>query len=358
MSDRPIPDPWAWAGQLARGVDGLDQVERVRRGLWVHATAPRPAVGLTPHEVVHTHDKLAVRFYAPRGGTRAGLPVVVVPSLINQAYICDLEPGRSLVEGLSGRGHPVYLVDWGVPDASDADEDVGYVLQTLLHHSILRIARHAGAPGVHLFGYCMGGTLAAMYAALAPGKVRSLVTLAAPVVFSEAGRFRDLVEGLDVDSAFPEGTVVPVEAMRPAFSLLDPMGNWNKFLGIEAAAQDEEKLRRAMVRERWLEDNVPMSSAFAREFVREGYQRDGLAHGTWAIRGRTVDLRAITAPALVVACEKDFVAPMAAVAPLADWLPNGRLQTMPAGHIGVVVGAEGPRRFYPLLDAFFREVSP
>lgn len=356
MDDRRIPDPWAWAGSLVRGVDGLDQIERVRRGLWVHATAPRPAAGLTPHEVVHAHDKLAVRFYAARA-PGPGVPVVVVPSLINKAYICDLEPGRSLVEGLAERGHDVYLVDWGTPDASDADEDVGYVLLTLLHHSILRIARHARADGVHLFGYCMGGTLAAMYAALEPGKVRSLTTLAAPVVFDQAGRFRDLVVGLDVDAAFPEGALVPVEVMKPAFQLLDPMGNWTKFLGIEAAAHDDEKLRRAMVRERWLEENVPMASAFAREFVREAYQRDALRAGTWSIRGRRVDLTSIRAPALVVACEKDFVAPREAVAPLAEWLPNGRLEVMPAGHIGVVVGAEGPRTFYPLLDRFFRSAT-
>lgn len=357
MDDRRVPDPYQWAGQLLRGIDGLDQLERIRRGAWVHATSPRPAVGLTPHEVIHTHDKLAIRWYAARS-PGPGVPVVVVPSLINKAYICDLEPGRSLVEGLAERGHDVYLVDWGAPDASDADEDVGYVLLTLLHHSILRIARHAKADGVHLFGYCMGGTLAAMYAALEPARVTSLVTLAAPVVFSAAGRFRDLVVDLDVDRAFPEGTVVPVEVMKPAFQLLDPMGNWTKFLGIEAAAQDDEKLRRAMVRERWLEENVPMASAFAREFVREAYQRDALRHGTWAIRGRTVDLRSVAAPALVVACDKDFVAPREAVEPLASWLPHGRLEVMPAGHIGVVVGAEGPRRFYPLLDRFFREVSP
>ncbi len=357
MDDRKIPDPLAWAGALVQGIDGLDQVERVRRGLWVHATAPRPAVGLTPHEVVHTHDKLAIRYYAARTAG-PGVPVVIVPSLINRAYICDLEPGRSLVEGLAERGHPVYLVDWGVPDATDADEDVGYVLMTLLHHSIQRICRHAGSSGVHLFGYCMGGTLAAMYAALAPERIRSLVTLAAPVVFDQAGRFRDLVVGLDVDAAFPEGTLVPVEVMKPAFQLLDPMGNWTKFLGLEAAANDDERLRRAMVRERWLEENVPMPSAFAREFVREAYQRDALRHGTWTVRGRVVDLRSVPAPALVVACEKDFVAPREAVAPLAEWLPNGRLEVMPAGHIGVVVGAEGPRRFYPLLDRWFREVAP
>lgn len=358
-SRTPPPVDWigeTW-GRVARELEGLDAVERVRRGAWVHATSPRPEVGLTPHAVVHTHDKLALRHY-PRRAPGPKEPVVVVPSLINRAYVCDLEPGRSLVEGLAERGHDVYLVDWGTPGEEDADEDVGYVLLTLLHHSILRAARHSGAERVHLFGYCMGGTLAAMYAALRPAAVASLSTLAAPVAFAHAGRFRDLVIGLDVDEAFPAGTVVPVEVMKPAFQLLDPMGNWTKFLGIEAASKDEASLRRAMVRERWLEDNVPMASAFAREFVRKAYQEDALLAGTWEIRGTAVRLEAIAAPTLVVACDKDFVAPKEAVAPLAAAVPGARLEVLPAGHIGVVVGAQGPKTFYPLLDRWFREVTP
>jgi polyhydroxyalkanoate synthase len=339
-------------------VDELLPWLKIQRGLWVHAVAPRPAIGTTPHVVVHTHDKLCVRHYPPAKGFARCAPVVIVPSLINKAAICDLEPGRSLVAGLSALGHDVYLVDWGTPADEDADEDVGYVLLTLLHHAVIRVARRANARGVHLFGWCMGGTLAAMYAALRPDAVLSLATLAAPVAFAEAGRFRDLVQGLDVDQAFPAGTLVPVELMRPAFQLLDPLGAVTKYAAIDDASRDDRALRRTLARERWLEENVPLASAFAREFVRRGYQEDRLRAGTWSIRGRNVDLGAIRAPTLVVGCDKDFVAPLPAVAPLADLVPGARLEVVPSGHIGVVVGKFGPTRFYPLLDSFFREVSP
>lgn len=335
----------------------MEDVLAIQRGAWVHATTPRPPVGLTPHAVVHVHDKLAVRHYRRAPGP-ARWPVAIVPSLINRAWVCDLEPGRSLVAGLAEKGHDVYLVDWGEPADEDADEDVAYVVLTLLHHSILRIARHAKAPRVHVFGYCMGGTLAAMYAALRPDRVGSLATLAAPVRFAEAGRFRDLVAALDVDRAFPPGRLVPVEAMRPAFQLLDPVGSVTKFRGIDAAARDEQALRRALLRERWLEENVPISSAFAREFVRRAYHQDALLAGGWALRGEAVDLGHIGVPTLVVGCEKDFVAPLASVAPLAEVVPGARLEVLPAGHIGVVVGAAGPATFYPLLDRFLREVEP
>lgn len=338
-------------------LDPFDRADRIGRGMWVVATSPRPDVGQTPHAVVHVHDKLVVRYYASPSPERGRTPVVIVPSLINRAWICDLEPGRSLVAGLAALGHEVYLVDWGVPSEEDADEDVGYHLLSLLHYSIRAIARHAGSEGVHLFGYCMGGTLAAMYAALRPEVVRSLSTLAAPVRFSEAGRFRDLVAGLDVDAAFPAGSLVPTEVMRPAFQLLDPVGAVTRFEGIEAASHDDESLRRAMVRERWLEENVPVAGAFAREFIREAYQRDSLLSGAWIIRDKPVQLDTITAPTLVVACKRDFVAPLPSVTPLAEILPHSRLEILETGHIGVVIGAYGPRTFYPLLDDFFRSAA-
>ena len=156
----------------------------LQHGLALLAALPRPPVGLTPHEVVHRQDKLTLRHY-PAKGAATGLPVVVVPSMINRASICDLEPDRSLVGGLAERGHPTYLVDWGVPGPEDAAEDVAYVLLELLHRALDRACRHAGQPQAVLLGYCQGGTLAAMYAALRPGRVAGLIALNAPVRFRE-----------------------------------------------------------------------------------------------------------------------------------------------------------------------------
>ena len=204
------------------GFGAFDKVERIRRGMWVHATSPRPDVGQTPHSVIHRHDKLTVRHYAADPeADKQPLPVVIVPSMINRAYIVDLEPGRSLVEGLANKGHDVYLIDWGIPGQEDADEDVGYVLLTLLHRSILRIRRHAGTRQVHLFGYCMGGTLTAMYTAVRPDPVASLCTLAAPIHFAKGGRFYDLVSPVEVEEAIRADGLVPVESMKPVFQLLD-----------------------------------------------------------------------------------------------------------------------------------------
>lgn len=345
-----------WSG----GDPAAARLDSVRRGLWISLTARRPPVGQTPHSVVHTHDKLTVRYYDPGEAGRGRLPVIVVPSMINRATILDLEPGRSLVAGLRDLGHPVYLIDWGVPDVEDADEDVAYVLLELLDRAVRRCLRHAGAERAHVFGYCMGGTLAALYASLRGERLASLATLAAPVHFEgRGGRFGDFVDAahLDVERAFADGELLEASVMEPTFKLLAPMGLIDKYVGLDVASRDPASLRRALARERWLEDNVPLPGAFAREFIAHTYQRDALVHGGWSLGGEAVSLRNITCPTLVVSCERDFISPAPACEPLAELVGSEhvRLEKLPTGHIGAVVGSMGPKAFYPLLDQFFRD---
>lgn len=307
-------------------------------------------MGQTPHEVIHRHDKLVVRHYPARGPKRLR-PIVLVPSLINKAWILDLEPDRSVVVELAERGHPTYLVDWGVPQAEDADEDVQYVVDQLLARALRRVARHAGAVPMAL-GYCMGGTLLAMCVARHPGRVRGMILLAAPFRFSKAGRFRDLVVDIDPNEAIGPDGLVPVETMKPAFKLLDPMGNWTKLVALEDASHDPVRFRRSLARERWLEENVPMPGAFACEFIRRTYQEDVLLDGSWEIGGQRVDLSTIETPVLVLACERDFIAPAASVVAVAEVLPNAQVEVLATGHIGVVVGGFGPKVFVPRVSDF------
>ncbi len=351
------PDPLKALGQAWLNVEGLSQLERVRRGVHVHTTTPRPEVGQTPFQVVHQHDKLQLKYYAP-SGTAQRPPVVLVPSMINRATILDLEPGRSLVAALAELGHPVYLVDWGIPQAEDAQEDVAYVVLDLLHRSIDRACRHAAHPRALVLGYCMGGTLAGMLTALRPERIAGLCVLNAPFDFDHAGRFKELVDHLDVQRSISSDGLVPVEVMKPAFKLLDPMGNWSKYLAIEKASHDPERLRRVMIRERWLEENVPLPGAFAQEFIAKGYQQNALMDGTWELRGERIDLTSIAVPVLVCSSERDFIAPAPAVEAIAARIPHAQIERLKTGHIGVVVGGFGPKVFYPLLDRWFRQVLP
>ena len=359
----PVPDPLAGFELAVSGIGGVEHSARVRRGMWLHSTLPRPPVGQTPNVEIHRHDKLVVRYYAPVDEHATQTPIVVVPSLINRAYVCDLEPDRSLVNGLAQLGHPVYLVDWGVPGPEDANEGVEYVLLTLLQRSILRIRHHSRRAGrsdqVILLGYCQGGTLSAMYTALRPQGIAGLSCLATPVDFSEGGRFADFANAGEIDGVIGPDGLVDLDIMASAFKLLDPMGNWSKYLALESAAQNPRRLARTLARERWLEENVPLPGRFAKEFIGNAYQHNRLIEGTWEVGGEPIRLRNIRCPVLVTPCKRDFIAPPQSCLPLAEHVGSAdvTLELLEAGHIGCIVGGFGPKVYYPLLDAWFRKVS-
>jgi hypothetical protein len=77
-------------------------------------------------------------------------------------------PGNSFVEFLLGEGFDVFLVDWGVPDEEDADMGLAEFVCDELHWAVRETLRR-GADELTLLGWCIGGTLCAMYCALHPG---------------------------------------------------------------------------------------------------------------------------------------------------------------------------------------------
>jgi hypothetical protein len=73
----------------------------------------------TPSDVIYTENKLRVMRYRPQEKKPHPIPLLMTPPLIMPYYIMDLKPGKSLVAYLVSRGLDVFMIDWGVPDASD-----------------------------------------------------------------------------------------------------------------------------------------------------------------------------------------------------------------------------------------------
>src|SRR3981189_3408578 len=132
-------------------------------------------IAATEKDVVWTHRNTTLYRYRSDNRQEA-VPLLLVFALINRPEIFDLRPGNSLVEFLLAEGFDVYLLDWGVPDEADADTGLDYYVCDALPWGIREVLRSSGADGVTLAGWCIGGTLCAMYCALNPeGPVRNLM---------------------------------------------------------------------------------------------------------------------------------------------------------------------------------------
>lgn len=277
------------------------------------------------------------------GGARRGLPVVLVPSLINRAAILDLRPGQSVVEHLVAAGLDVYLIDWGEPSAADAHLDLKAYALRLLPSALQAARRESGAEAVHVFGYCLGGTLGLIVAAARPAGIASLLTLTTPVDLSEAGSMGVLTDErlLDLERLIRAWPVIPGPALWAAFQALDPTGNLRKARRYKQN-DDPDYRARFEAQEAWLNDPVPATAKAIRDVV-QLYRSNSLALGNMVLGGRRISLAAGRAPVLNLIADYDTIVPRSAAEAI-DGLWGGEVTTRSfrAGHIGVTVGRRAP----------------
>jgi polyhydroxyalkanoate synthase len=312
---------------------------------------------------VHQENKWRLLRYRTRpDGPTEPTPVLLVPSVINRHYVLDLLPGRSLAGWLADQGHDVFCIDWGTPDAEDRFIDFDTLVDAYLGRALQRTCRAADAERAHLFGYCLGGTFAAVHAARRPERVASLTTLAGPVRFADESLLSvwARTESFDVDALIAGTGLVPWPLMQGAFHLLRPTLSLSKAVHLLDRAWNDEFLDGFLALETWGNDNVSLPGAFYRTLIEDLYRKDRLWSGSLSVAGRPVSLRAITCPTQVITFEHDHIAPAASCAALLEQASSETLRHVhkQGGHVGGAVSSSAARRLWPDIDRFFRDVAP
>lgn len=327
--------------------------------LWLRP--PKVEVGATPKDVVYRENKASLyRYHSPVNPVKP-VPVLIVYALINRLYILDLYPGRSFVQHLLGEGLGVYAVDWGTAGEEDRDIPLDYYIEGYLDRMVKKVMELSGSPQISLFGYCIGGTLAAIYAALHPERVKNLVLLTTPINFQEGGYLR-----LAVDKAhFPLDAMVdtfgniPPWFMQAGFKVLNPIGDLVKNYNFLKNMHNDRFLENFFAMETWVNDNVPFPGAAYRKFIKELYQENLLYKGLLEIDGRQVDLKKITANHLSVGASEDTICPPQAAICMKDFVSSqdNEAIVLPGGHIGVLIGGRGLKTTWPRITDWLLERS-
>jgi len=311
--------------------------------------------GATPYDVVYRENALRLRHYAPADGDARGTPVVLAYSLINRPAILDLQSGRSVVGRFLDAGFDVYLVDWGDPSRVDASLTIADYVTRYLDDCVDVVREREDAEDVVVFGYCMGGTLSAIYAAVRPAKVRALVLLAAGLDFeADAGilmrwgaeRFFDETE---VAGAF--GTV-PAGFLDAGFVALEPIDNTvGKYATLYDRFEDPDFVELFARVERWLRDGVDLPGATYAEFVNDLYQHNQLAANEMVLDGAglPVDLANVTMPVLQVVGSNDHLVPPATSVPFNDRIPSEDTDVfeLDSGHVGLAMSSKAHEELWP-----------
>ncbi len=322
------------------------------------AARPLPEVGSTPSDAVFAENKWRLLRARPRAeGLAFQTPVLLVPSLINRHYVLDLTRGKSLTSFLVERGHDVFTVDWGTP--GDEDRFLGFddFADRYLGRAVRRTALLAGSERVHLFGYCLGGTLAAIHAALRPDRIQSLLTLAGPVRFHDEGLLSAWTRspGFDSQAFVAAFGNAPWPLMQAAFQLLRPTLALSKAVHLWHRAGDPTFVDGFLALERWGNDNVSFPGRAFHEYLERLYREDALARGELRVSGERVDLARVRCPTLAVTFEHDNIVPWKSAAALLDLVGAAERERLhlPGGHVGALVSSAAHKQLWPRLSEFW-----
>lgn len=323
---------------------------------------PDVKVGVTPHEVIYTENKLRLLHYHPTVKKTHPVPLILVFALVNRPYILDLMPGRSVVEVLLNKGIDVYLIDWGVPGDEDKKLDLNHYINRYIKKVVEKVKRESGCDKINILGYCMGGTMCSMYTALYPEDVKNLVLMTTGIDFKVEGTLNLWGDkpNFDVDKFIDAYGNVPPEFLQSGFLLMKPIQNFvSKYITFYENVDNDKFIDSFFAMEKWLNDNIPVAGEVFREFVKYLYQENQLVENKLRINGKIVNLKDIKCPVLNLIAEHDHLTPPDSSKALDTLISSKDKKTIvfPTGHIGLSVSSRSLKGLWPEVSDWLIERS-
>lgn len=326
----------------------------------------------TPYQELFREKIMSVRHYPPLtqkaieiDGRRLRvsrkkhqIPLVMVPPLAATSIIFDLLPQRSVVRYFLARGFDVYLIDWGEVNASHRDISLETYVAEWMPAALASIRRHSGRDEVSLFGYCMGGLLSLLYAAVTQDShIRNIVTIASPVDMHQggiAGRILSLIHGparaisslfrislLDLPAQYLH---VPGWLNSLAFKLTDPVGTVTHRLQLLLNLWDREYLKQNHTMGTWFNDMVDYPGETIKEMAVHMMINNRMSKGVMRFGAQQATFNKIHCSILTFAGATDALVSVEAARKAQDIVASKDKQfcIAPGGHAGVFAGSKAP----------------
>lgn len=331
------------------------QWKRMEAAMAYWAKPASPLIGQTPKEVVWTKGKAKLYRYQAAGQRKHATPILMIYALINRPYILDLTPGNSLIEHLVNEGYDVFLLDWGRFDEEDQQLRLDDLVMDYIARAVKKTLKISGSDALTLFGYCMGGTMALMYAGSHPeAPLKNLVCLTTPVDFEDAGLFTRWMNAdtFDVDRVVDTLGNVPPEFIRSGSMLLKPLQSFmGTYVQLWDKLSDEEFVKTWVLLDHWVNDGIQFPGEAYRQWVKELYQNNRLIKGEMRLRDREVKLSNIECPVLCAIASLDHIVSKSQAAVVLEHVASSdrELYETATGHVGIVGTAAARDNFYPKL---------
>jgi polyhydroxyalkanoate synthase subunit PhaC len=300
-----------------------------------------------------------LRDYGAAPGGR-GAPVLVLPAPFKRAYIWDLMPEASAVQAMRRAGLRVFLLEWLPPEGATRGLGLEDYALRLPEDAGAVVAARTGAARMSLAGHSLGGTFAAVFAALRPERVARLALIDAPLAFGrDGGPIAAAVAARpEVVSAGSGLGVVPGSAVNMLSAGAVPEAfvaqRWEDDLASRGSALARAVHRRVM---RWTLDEFALPERLFAAIAGELYLRDRFRGGGLELGGERGRLAGLVAPVVAVVNPVGRVVPPGSV--LAGLRISGagerrvlRYRSEPGPvfqHLGPLVGPRAHRVLWPAI---------
>lgn len=288
-------------------------------------------------EVVH--EDWLFRLLHFKGEKRHRIPLLFVYAFINRPYVLDLHQDVSVVRKLVAEGIDVWMIDWGYPKRADKFLRIADYID-YIDFCVEKIRWEAMVEAITLHGYCLGSTLAVIYSALFPEKVKNLVIQTPPINFDTENALALWAKHLNPQKISRAMGNVSGEMLNIAFLLVDPIRLvLGKYQSLLDNAEDEKFLKEFFYMDFWIFDSPAVPGSVFEEFIERWYHKNELIENHYTIDGKKVDLNKITMPVLALYAEKDHITPPSSVIPFLEKIPSRDKKAMSVdkGHIGLTV---------------------
>ena len=300
-----------------------------------------------------------------RGGCRLldygrddGWPLLVVPSLINKAYILDLMPGVSLLDFLRDKGIRPLLLDWGDGTGPDGRLGLSGLIRKRMEPALDWIHHATDRPPL-VMGYCMGGTLATALACLCQDRMAGLALLATPWDFRHADHRSSQLTPCYEALGCGTGNLghLPIDALQALFAQLDPLSVPKKFARFARMTPASNAAVRFVAIEDWLNDGVSLSAEIASECLSDWYGNNVPARSIWRIDDITIRPERLDLPICLAIPDRDRIVPPASALALGRRLREHDLIRPNAGHVSMIAGKHAEATLWTPLLGWLKRVA-
>jgi polyhydroxyalkanoate synthase len=288
--------------------------------------------------------------------------VLIVAGPIKRPYIWDIDATRSVIRYCMRQQLSVYLIEWKPAalghGAAGLDEYADAIAEC-----VARTADRAGGQRPFLMGHSLGGTLAAMHAALHPQTLRGVVLLGTPLCFERGvSRFGDNLASI-VPSTIADAGIIPGALLSQVSALASPSTFvWERLADAVLSMADPHAMAIHARVECWALDEVPLPGRLVRQIVQWLYREDRFCRGILPIGDRKIGPECLRLPILAVVNAADEIAPPASVTRFAGAIAGRSVRIITYSgefgvglqHLALLVGRRAHDQVWPEVIAWLK----